>query len=122
MKLSGAAQAELIKVGAFVVGAGLLAWGGYRLWTGATASINDAVSSAIESIKATATGALDAVIEAPSRAMQAVKQTATAGGQTWQEGYTDKIPPGAQTSPTSPYEGRYSNPLVNDQGMDFGLF
>jgi len=118
MKLSGQSQAELIKIGAMLIGAGLLAWGGMRLYRGASESF----SNALDSLKTTVTGAVDSVISAPAKAVEAVKETARSGGAAWQAGYADKTPPGAPTVPTSPYEGRYSNPMVNDAGMDFSLF
>lgn len=123
MKLSGQSQAELIKLAAIAVGAGALAWAGVKLYRGAA----NGLTSMVDGIKASVTGAVDAVIAAPGKAFEAAKETARTGGQTWLDGYTpqtapDSGPPGAPPVPASPYGGVYSNPMVNNDGMDFNLF
>lgn len=102
LHLSGQAQAELIKITAVVLAGGLGLYLGQR-----------AINGTIKSIKDTA----NAIWEAPAHAVQAIKEAARSGGQTWLDGYTD-----SQASGTPPVGGqpRYKNPLVNDQGMDFG--
>lgn len=105
MKLSGASQAELIKLAGLAIGAGLLLYLGYRITTGAIKTLKDAA---------------DAILEAPAKAMQAVKVAAQEGGAAWQDGYTPNTPPGPQAPPADPYAPTYKSPMVNSQGMDFG--
>lgn len=105
MKLSGASQAELIKIAGIAIGAGLLLFIGYRITTGAVKSIKDVVNT---------------VLEAPGKVVEAVKVAAQEGGATWQDGYTTSTtPPGAQSTPADPYATSYKSPMVNSQGMDF---
>lgn len=105
MKLSGASQAELIKLAGLAIGAGLLLYLGYRITSGAVKSVQDAVNT---------------VLEAPGKAVEAVKVAAREGGAAWQDGYTPNTPPGPQAPPSDPYAPAYKSPMVNSTGMDFG--
>ena len=107
MKISGAGQAELIKIAA------MLAVGAVTLYV-----VKQTISGAVTSVK----DAIDAVTSAPAKVIEKVKELATAGGTPWNERITPPYPPDAPPPVTDPYAPRYTNPMVNNDGMDFNQF
>lgn len=107
MKLSGASQAEVIKIAA------MLMLGAVTLYV-----VKQTLSGAVKSVK----DAIDTVTSAPSKAIEAVKQVAKDGGATWQDGVTPQYPPDTPPPVNDPYSGRYKDPMINNDGMNFNLF
>lgn len=101
MKVAPVSADLLIKlaVGAVVVGA---AW--YLLRKG-QAALGEAITS---------------ITSLPGKAIGKVVESAKQGGGAWQDQYSLSSPP--SISNASGYGGKYKGPLVNDAGMDFGLF
>ncbi len=107
MKLSGAGQAEMIKIAAMVT------LGAVTIYV-----VKQTLSGAVKSVK----DAIDTVASAPGKAIEAVKEVAKQGGSTWKEGITPQYPPDAPPPVTDPYAPRYNNPMVNNDGIDFNQF
>ena len=101
MKVTPVSADLLIKVGIGIAVAGA-AW--YLLRKG-QAAIGDAITS---------------ITSLPGKAIDKVVETAKTGGGAWQDQYSINPPPTIGNS--SGYGGKYKGPLVNDAGMDFGLF
>lgn len=65
-------------------------------------------------------GAIDAISGLPGRALDAVTGAAQAGGAAWQDGYAENPAPSI-TAPSG-YGGKYKDPMISDDGMDYRMF
>lgn len=92
-----------INPGTLIIGVGVLV-GGYALWR----SVN-AVTNTVGDLTDWVTGI-------PAR----IAESAREGGATWKENNTAQDT-NRQNTPGS-YEPVYKDPLMNDDGMNFGLF
>ena len=95
MKIAGEAQAELIKVAAIVIGVAVVAYVAKKAITGLVKAPGELIGKAWDSIAG----------------------SAREGGAAWQEGY---VPNPDYSNEGRNYVSKYSNPLVNEQGYDFG--
>ena len=65
-------------------------------------------------------GAIDAVTGLPGRALDAVTGAAQAGGAAWLDGYAQNPAPSI-TAPSG-YGGKYKDPMISDDGIDYRMF
>ncbi len=101
MKVAPVSADLLIKL---AVGAALLG-GAYWMVRKGVTGISNLPGALIDSVKKTVSDVADAAVA-----------TAQEGGATWQAGYA----PLDYSHEGNNYVPKYSNPLVNDQGYDFG--
>lgn len=62
--------------------------------------------------------ALASITDLPGKAWDSVVETAKEGGGAWQDQYS--INPAPTIGNSSGYGGKYTGPMVNDDGYDFG--
>jgi hypothetical protein len=98
LKIAPVSADLLIKIALAAAAVGVVLYG-YKKLTGSVSS------------------AIDTITGLPGRAWEATVATAKEGGAAWQ----DRIAPNPPaSSPDLDYYGKYKDPLVNNDGIDFG--